>query len=233
MYLSIIIPTYNEAENIEKLIFLINSSLSDLEYEIIIVDDNSPDGTGKIAERLSEKYPIKIIHRKSKLGLATAVLDGFKIAEGSLLCVMDSDLSHPPEKITEMINYLRKENADVVVGSRLAKGGGVENWPLHRKIVAFLGRCLARPLAGVKDPLSGFFIIDKNVISGVELDPLGYKILLEILVKGRYKKVVEYPFIFKDRAYGKTKLDAKTNLDYLIHVIKLYYYVFLSGKNKK
>lgn len=230
MYLSIIIPTYNEAENIEKLVFLIESSLSSLEYEIIIVDDNSPDGTGKIAEGLSNKYPVKIIHRESKLGLSTAVLDGFKIAKGGLLCAMDSDLSHPPEKIIEMANYLEEENADMVIGSRLAKGGGVENWPLHRKTVAFLGRCLARPLTRVNDPLSGFFIITKNVIKNIEFNPLGYKILLEILVKGKYKKAVEYPFIFKDRVCGKTKLDKKTMAEYLIHILKLYYYKFIIRK---
>jgi len=228
--LSIIIPTYNEAENLPELIFLLGNNLFNLDYEIIVVDDNSPDKTGKIAESLSDKYPVKVIHRNKKLGLATAVVEGFKAAEGNLLCVMDADLSHPPEKIAEMIKCLEKNGADLVIASRLVEDGKIEKWPLHRQFISFCGRCLVWPLTNVKDPLSGFFIINKNVIRNLDFSPLGYKILLEILVKGTYKKVIEYPFIFKNRAHGKTKLGGRTIFYYFVHVIRLYYYSLFSKK---
>jgi dolichol-phosphate mannosyltransferase len=224
MYLSIVLPTYNEAGNIEKLISLICAGLQNLEYEIIVVDDNSPDKTGEISEKLSQKFPVKVLHRKSKLGLSSAVLDGFKIAKGNLLCVMDSDFSHPPEKIIELVNFLEKENADIVVASRLVKGSKVENWPVQRKIMSFCARLLAKPLTSVKDPMSGFFIVKKNVIKSKKLNPLGYKILLEILAKGNYKKVAEYPFTFKDRVYGETKMDKKVIFEYLVQAVSLYGY---------
>ncbi len=230
MYLSVIIPTYNEAENLPELVCLLDSNLSKLDYEIIIVDDNSPDKTSEIAEKLSDKYPIKVIHRNRKLGLATAVVAGFKTAKGNLLCVMDADLSHPPEKINEMIKFLEKEGADLVIASRLVKDGKIEKWPLHRQFISFCGRCLVWPLTNVKDPLSGFFIINKNVIRNIDFRPLGYKILLEILIKGKYKKVIEYPFVFKNRTHGGTKLDGKTIFYYFFHVIKLYYYSIFSKK---
>lgn|SRR3989338_2412850 len=230
--LSIIIPTYNEAENIDRLIALIDSNLLNFEYEIIIVDDNSPDGTGEIARELSIKYPLKIIHRDRKLGLATAVLDGFKIAKGDLLCVMDADLSHPPEEIIKMIDHLKRDSADVIVASRLIGGGKIEKWPAFRKFISFCAKCLVRPLTNIKDPMSGFFIINRNTIENVPLNPLGYKILLEILVKGRYKKAVEHPFVFKNRAYGKTKLDSKIVFHYFVHVVRLYYYSIFSKKHE-
>ncbi len=233
MDLSIIIPTYNEAKNLDELVPLINNSLQTTEYELIIVDDNSPDGTGKIAEKLSDKYPLRTIHRNRKMGLATAVMDGFKIAKGDLFCVMDADLSHPPEKITEMIDFLKKGNADIVVGSRLIEGGRIEKWPFIRRLISFCAKCLVRPLTSIKDPMSGFFIIKRNVLKNTQLKPLGYKILLEILVKGRYKKIIEYPFVFKNRTNGKTKLDTKTVFYYFVHVVRLYYYSLFSKKHAK
>ena len=220
--ISIITPTYDEAKNIKKLASRINKSLSNKNYELIIIDDNSPDGTGEIAEELSKKYPVRVIHRKRRLGLSSAVIEGFKAAEGYLICVIDADLSHPPEIIPKLTERLKTQTADIVIASRLIEGGGTENWPKKRKITSFIATALARPLTNVNDLMSGFFLIKKEVIKNVKLIPRGYKILLEILVKGRYKKIVEYPFIFKDRTAGSSKLNFKTNLEYLRQLVHLY-----------
>lgn len=222
--LSVVTPTYNEAKNIKDLTSRINKSLTGIKYEFIIVDDASPDGTGKIAEKLLRKYPIKVVYRNGKLGLASAVIDGFKIAQGNLLCVIDSDLSHPPEIIPMLIKLLETQNADIVVASRLAKGGGIENWPKTRRLISYIGTLLAKPLTNVKDPMSGFFLFKKEVIYNVKLVPRGYKALLEILVKGKYKKVVEFPFIFKERTVGSSKLNLGACLEFLIQLFYLYFY---------
>jgi len=222
--LSIITPTYYEAKNISNLIVRINNSLMGYEYELIIVDDASLDGTSGIARELSKNYPLKVILREKRLGLASAVVDGFKIACGDLLCVIDSDLSHPPEIIPEFIKELETQNADIVVASRAIKDGGTENWPANRRLISYLATLLAKPLTTIKDPMSGFFILKREVIDDIKLVPKGYKILLEILVKGKYNKVVEYPFIFKNRTTGSSKLNFKIYLESLIHLINLYFY---------
>ena len=191
-------------------------------YEIIVSDDNSPDGTAKIAEELSKEYNVKVLIRKSNKGLSPAVCDGFKIAKGDIIGVIDADLSHPPEIIPNMIRYMQDTTSDIVVASRLIHGGGIEKWPIKRKITSYIATTLARPLTKVKDPMSGFFFLNKKVIDGVKLETKGYKILLEILVKGKYKKAVEYPFIFKDRAVGESKLNIKTNIQYIKQLFDLY-----------
>ncbi|MFA5145665.1 MAG: polyprenol monophosphomannose synthase [Candidatus Omnitrophota bacterium] len=220
---TIVIPTYNEAENIEELVARIKNCLSG-EYELVVVDDASPDGTGKIAEKLSNNHPMKVIHRKRRLGLASAVLEGFKIASGELICVMDSDLSHPPEIIPLLIKNLEIQNADMVIASRFIPGGGIENWPKMRLLGTSLATLAVRPLTSVRDPMSGFFLLKKSVFSNLDLVPRGYKILLEILVKGRYKKAEEFPFIFKDRVYGSSKLNLKIYLEFTAQLFSLYFY---------
>ena len=219
--ISIIIPTYNESKNIEELVVRIKKCLFD-RYELIIVDDGSPDGTGRIAEELAANHPIKVVHRAKKLGLASAVLEGFKVACGELLCVMDSDLSHPPEIIPLLLKTLKEENADIAIGSRFTKGGAIENWPKKRLIATNIAIKSVRPLTSIKDPMAGFFLLKKEVIQNVKLIPRGFKILLEILVKGRYKKAVEYPIVFKDRIYGDSKLSSKVYLEFAAQLWDLY-----------
>ena len=223
--LSVITPTSNEAENIENLIARIDRALSDYKYELVVVDDNSTDGTGRIAGTLSSKYPVRVLNRKDKSGLASAVIDGFGIAKGDLLCVMDADLSHPPEIIPKMVEFMKFRNADIVVASRSAEGGGTDGWPVIRKMMSSFAASLARPLTTVKDNTSGFFLLKKEAVSGASLVPRGYKILLEILVKGNLKKAVEFPYIFRDRMAGKTKLNLKIQLEYLAQLSGLYAYV--------
>lgn len=221
--ISIIIPTYNEADNIPLLLDKIAKNMKNIEYEMIVVDDNSPDKTWLVAEKLKIKYPLKVLRRINKRGLSSAVLDGFRIAKGDILGVIDADLSHPPDKIPKLIKAIR-EGYDFVIGSRLVKGGKVEKWPFHRRFISWFARLLARPLTPVKDIMSGFFFIKKSVIKNRKFKPKGYKIALELLVKGKYDKVKEIPITFRNREGGQSKLSIKVQLEYLSQLSGLYIY---------
>jgi len=218
--ISIIVPTYNEADNIENLVFGIFSLKLDL--ELIIVDDASPDGTGKIADELCKSYPgLRVIHR-SERGLASAVVEGFKAARGEILGVMDADFSHPVEAVPSVIEPIINGGADVSVGSRYIPGGEIRGWNMLRKITSRGAVLLARPLTPIKDPVSGFIFLRKEVLDGVVLSPTGYKIGLEILVKGKYMQAVEIPFTFKNRDTGRSKLSLKEYWNYIVHLTRLY-----------
>ena len=219
-----IVPTYNEKDNLQELASRVFAACgkAGMDAELVVVDDNSPDGTGAFAEVLGKTQRIKVVHRSGKLGLSSAVLEGFRTASGSILVVMDADLSHPPEKIPEMVSKIESGEAEIVVGSRYIKGGSVEDWPIRRKIISKSATLLARWLTKVKDPMSGFFALKKTVVDGVDLNPVGYKIGLEILVKGKYSKVVEVPIHFANRKAGTSKLGGTEVLKYLDHVTMLY-----------
>jgi dolichol-phosphate mannosyltransferase len=219
-----VVPTYNEKDNLEELVRRITGACSSagIESEIVLVDDNSPDGTGDFAEKMAANYRMKVLHRTGKMGLSSAVIEGFNASSGSIYVVMDADLSHPPEKIPEMVTKIQSGDAEVVVGSRYVEGGSVENWPLHRRIISKGATLLARGLTKVKDPMSGFFALKKEVLEGVQLSPVGYKIGLEILVKGKYSKVMEVPIHFADRKAGSSKLGGSEMLRYIDHVSMLY-----------
>lgn len=219
-----IVPTYNERENVGELISRVNSACSqhNMPVEMVIVDDNSPDGTGDAAEAMGKQYNVKVLRRAGKLGLSSAVLEGFKAASGEILVVMDADLSHPPEKVPELVKKIESGEAEMVVGSRYTHGGAVENWPFYRKVISRTATLLARGLTKVKDPMSGFFALKKEVIDGVTLNPVGYKIGLEILVKGKHSRVAEVPITFADRKAGKSKMGGTEILKYIDHVSMLY-----------
>lgn len=209
-----IIPTYNEAENISELIPRIRSALKEIAHEIIVVDDSSPDNTAEVARELGA-----IVHvRPKKMGLATAFLDGLKIAQGRYVCLMDADLQHPPEVLPQMLSEAIR-GADIVVASRYVEGGGTEGWSWIRKLISRGARLIAYILIpetrGVRDPVSGMFMVKRDVLNGVVFSPRGYKILLEILVKARYGKVVEVPYVFKRRLRGESKLDVGEIFNYL------------------
>lgn len=222
--LSIIVPTYNEKKNIEELAKRIFDALKPhyVKYELMIIDDNSPDGTAEFAEHLKLKYDIQIVRRPRKISLASAVINGFKLAHGDIFCVMDADLSHPPEVLYEMYRKIEKEGVDVVVGSRLVSGGGAQRWPWYRRAVSIVAQSLARPLTNIKDNTSGFFMLKKSVIERANLNPVGFKILMEVLAKGTYDKAVEYPIIFADREGGKSKLGLKQIFEYLKQLSIIY-----------
>jgi dolichol-phosphate mannosyltransferase len=228
--ISLVVPTYNEAKNIEEFIKRAASAMDGQDYEIVVVDDNSPDKTADIAQEFADKYNVRVIVRYKDKGLANAVMDGIRMTMGDILGVIDADLSHPPELIPQLIEKLNE--ADIVVASRLVDGGGAEGWPKRRKISSFIGTFLARPLMKVKDPMSGFFFLKRKVIEGIDLKPKGYKILLEILVKANYENVKEVPFIFKDRTAGESKLSLAVSLDYLVQLLDLYLFKIQKCRRK-
>ncbi|MFH1364556.1 MAG: polyprenol monophosphomannose synthase [Candidatus Aenigmatarchaeota archaeon] len=218
--LSLIIPTYNERENVERMIPEIDSVLKNIKHEIIVVDDNSPDRTAEAALRLGNRYNVKVIRRAGKLGLSSAVVEGFQMATGNFLGVMDADFSHPLEKLPEMYNLLK--TYDMVVGSRYVKGGDIENWPLKRRVISRGATLLALPVTRLKDPMSGFFMIRRDVLGGAKLNTRGYKICLEVYAKGRPRRVKEIPYIFRDREAGSSKMNRKEIVNYFLHVLSLY-----------
>ena len=231
--ISIIIPTYNESENIIKILRSIGEILPrNIPTQAIVVDDNSPDGTGKLVEdylknvRKIADYTIEIIHRKAKDGLGSAILNGIQQAKGDTIVVMDSDFSHPPQIIPKLIESIKKYQYDIVVASRYIKGGKIKGWSLKRKIISKFATLIAKKGLGIdtKDPMSGFFAFKRNIIKGLNIDAIGYKILLEILVKTRDVNIKEIPYTFQDRELGSSKLTIKTILDYCRSVWKLYRY---------
>lgn len=231
--LSIIVPTYNESKNIEELLSRIFTVLkpSYAQYEVIVVDDNSPDGTAAVAEALKSKFDLKVIRRQKKISLSSAVLNGFKVAGGDVLCVMDADLSHPPEALPLMLKEIQA-GADVVIGSRCIPEGGATNWPWFRRFGSKLAQTLAKPLTKINDNTSGFFMLKKSVVEAVDINPIGFKVLLEILVKGSYKSVKEVPIVFNDREGGKSKLGSRQVIEFFKQLAILYFGV-ISGRIKR
>ena len=225
MNITLVIPTYNEAGNIPILISRVFDIFrsNNLDGYVIVVDDDSPDQTWKVAEDLKEKYPnLEVLRRQDKRGLSSAVLDGFDMARTDIVGVIDADLSHPPEKIPELVVPIIEGEADFTLGSRYIDQGGIENWPLKRKISSKVATLAVIGLTRVKDPMSGFFFLRKDIINNVNLSPKGFKIGLEILVRTKCEKVKEIPIVFRDREYGESKLSSNVIIDYLIHVSKLY-----------
>jgi len=223
--LSLIIPTYNEADNIPELIERVEKSLEDMNFEVIIIDDNSKDGTADIAEKLGAKYGnIKVLRRNGRFGLGSAVVDGMRISSGDLLAVMDADLQHPPELLPMMVKTAEK-GFDVVIASRYANGGGVKGWSYLRRFISagaiLLAYIFLPKVRTVRDPVSGFFLIRRGVVDGVPLDHSGYKILLEILIRGRYRRVAEVPYIFTPRRRGESKLNLSEIISYAFLLLKL------------
>ena len=204
--LSLVVPTYNERENLPALAERVHRSLTGYDYELVVVDDDSPDGTAELAENLSSQYPIRVICRKGERGLASAVVAGFNRAKGEVLGVMDADLQHPPERIVELLQEIDK-GSDVAIASRYVPGGSIPQWSAKRRIISRAATAVARlflpSVRRVKDPLSGFFLLKRKVIEGVELKPTGYKILLEVLARGKVDGVKEVPYAFGERAGGK------------------------------
>ncbi|WP_461865283.1 glycosyltransferase [Thermococcus sp.] len=224
MRVSVIVPTYNERENLEELFDRISKALNGYDFEIVIVDDDSPDKTWEKAQVLAEKYPVKVIRRQREKGLSSAVIKGFKEADGDVFVVMDADLQHPPEVIPKLLEAIER-GAEIVIASRYVKGGKVKNWYWYRKLISkgaiMIGRVALPKIRHIKDPVSGFFALRKEVVENVALNPIGFKILLEILVKGKYQRVIEVPFTFGLRHAGESKLGKKTMLNYLKHVYRL------------
>jgi dolichol-phosphate mannosyltransferase len=227
--LSVIVPTFNEAPNIVELVTrltqLLDGPFGD-RYEIIVVDDDSPDRTWELAEGLIGRCPrLRVLRRATEHGLSTAVIRGWQAAGGEALCVIDADLQHPPDVILALYRVIAR-GADMVVASRHLAGGGVSDWSLFRRIISrtaqLIGLVVLPGVVGrVSDPLSGYFMIRRSAIEGIELNPLGYKILIEVLARGKFPWVGEVPYVFHERAQGGSKATARVYVDYVRHLLRL------------
>jgi dolichol-phosphate mannosyltransferase len=230
--LALVIPTLNEAGNIRVLISRIHSALQvvPVDYEILVVDDNSQDGTAEVVmEQASLDPRVRLFVRKGNRGLAGAVIHGWAQSDADLLGVIDADLQHPPEVLPSLLQPVL-DGADIAIASRYVNGNSIDDWSKIRLLISRCGtwatNLLQRREVRVKDPLSGFFIVWRECIHGIQLQPEGFKILLEILVKGRIRKVVEVPFRFGSRHSGKSKADVKVALQYFSLLGKLSRHAF-------
>ncbi|MFO0930805.1 MAG: polyprenol monophosphomannose synthase [Gemmataceae bacterium] len=226
--LSVIVPTFREADNLPLLVPRLTDALAraGLVGEILVVDDDSPDDTVAVCADLAGRYPVRLLVRKGERGLATAVLHGMRQARGRILVVMDADLSHPPEQVPELYALVANGQADFALGSRFVPAGSVAaDWGFYRRANALIARLLARPLARLHDPLSGFFALPRSAFAAaVDLNPVGYKIGLELLVKTAPRRIREVPVHFADRARGSSKMTWREQLNYLRHLAQLYGY---------
>lgn len=224
--LSLVLPTYNEAKNIESTLTEITAAIGTLPHEIIVADDDSPDGTWRIAESLRPRFKnLKVIRRTVNRGLSPAVVDGFRVASGDVLMVMDADGQHDPRLIPTLYEKVRSGKT-IVVASRYVPGGSVGDWVSGRRVLSTVATSLAGWLSAVpvRDPLSGFFAVDRAAYRLIErsVHPVGFKILLEILAKlPRGSTGAEVPLHFRARAGGESKLSTRVQWQFLCQVARL------------
>lgn len=220
-HFSLVVPTLNEAGNIDQLLAALTDALRETpyEYEIVVVDDGSTDGTVELARNWTNRDAhVRLFSRTGERGLAGAVLYGWSQSRASLLGVIDADLQHPPELLPELLK--ETEHADIAIASRYARGQGTKGWNPLRAVVSRLSTLAAAPLISkrnlrVTDPMSGFFVIRRRCIEGLTFQTTGFKLLLEILVRGRIKTVREIPYQFGLRRAGTSKASASVAFHYL------------------
>ena len=226
---SLVLPTYQEADNIINLLEITTKILDKIipnQYELIIVDDNSPDFTWKIAQDLIPQYPqLKVMRRTKEKGLSTAVIRGWQVAQGEILGVIDADLQHPPEVLTDLWQEMVR-GADLAVASRHIDGGGVSEWSILRRFLSrgaqMLGLIiLPEVISRVSDPMSGYFLVRREAIADKFLSPLGYKILIEVVARGKIRWIAEVGYVFREREIGESKVSAKQYGEYIQHLLKL------------
>lgn len=226
--LSLVIPTYNEKKSLQILFPRLAAVVEHLgvPVEFIVVDDNSPDGTADFASQYEMPAPavIRVVKRAGKLGLASAVIEGWRSARGDLLGVMDADGSHDEGILPDLVQALLEGPAEVAVGSRYVAGGGMGDWPLTRQLISRFAVLLGSLLCPVKDVTSGYLLFRREVLEGVSLDPIGFKIGLEVVVRGRYSTFTEVPYVFCDRKKGSSKLGSREVIAYLVQLSRLLSY---------
>jgi dolichol-phosphate mannosyltransferase len=228
---SVVVPTYKEADNLADLCVALDDAMqrNGLDYELIIVDDLSPDDTAKKANQLAETYPLRLIQPVGRSrDLSLSVLDGIKEAAADMIVVMDADLSHPVEAIPELIQELQSGTKVFVAGSRYAQGGKFDRgWSFWRFLNSWCATSLAGPLTRCSDPMTGFFAVRKQDLPGIDrFKPIGYKIALEIMVRGEFENIVEIPITFSDRAAGESKMNLSQQFNYIRHLRRLYLFRF-------
>jgi dolichol-phosphate mannosyltransferase len=231
-----IVPTYNERTRVAELIDAVLAvyDAHGIDGELVIVDDNSPDGTGAIADQAARRCGsrVRVVHRSGKLGLGTAVMAGFVSASAPVVGVMDADFSHPPERLPAFLDVLRRTGVDVVVGSRYIPGGNVKHWPVTRLLMSRLACLLARPLTPVRDATSGFFLIRRDLADGVRIAAGGFKICLELLIRSDASSIAEVPYEFVDRTSGTSKMTIREALGYFTQLRQLYGVRLASGARR-
>jgi len=227
--LSLVLPTFKESKNIGSALDIVTSVLrgvDNLRFELIVVDDNSPDGTAQLALDKSRSLPeVRVMCRTAESGLATAVIRGWQAARGQILAVMDADLQHPPEVLTRLVAAMRG-GADLATASRHVEDGGVGTWNLFRRIISrtaqFIGLIILPEVVGrISDPMSGYFMIERKAIAGKTLNPTGYKILIEVLARGKIGRISEVGYVFQERQLGESKVSNAIYLQYLQHLLRL------------
>ena len=227
--LSLVIPSYNEGQNVAQIVAQITQLLDEVipgDYELILVDDNSPDGTWRIAQELTPVYPqLKVMRRTTEKGLSTAVIRGWQVAQGEILGVIDADLQHPPEVLLKLWAEMQR-GADLAVASRHVEGGGVSEWSIARRILSrgaqTLGLLILPEVIGrVTDPMSGYFLVRRSCLAGKTLSPVGYKILIETLGRGNVRWIGEVGYVFQERQAGESKVTSKQYVEYLHHLARL------------
>lgn len=212
--ISLIVPTYNEAGSLPPLVDRLATAMAGQTWELVVVDDGSPDGTADVAARLSARHPVWVVRRPGKAGLASAVIAGFGEARGDVLVVMDADLSHPPETVPALVRAI-DDGADLAVGSRYVQGGATMDWPLRRRVVSRVACLMGNVLVPVRDATSGFFAVRRTALDGVHLNAIGFKIGLEVIARARTKKIVEVAYTFRDRELGASKFGRREVMQYL------------------
>jgi dolichol-phosphate mannosyltransferase len=227
--LSIVLPTFNEAGNIVTMLGALEALLAPVlgdAFELIVVDDDSPDGTWRTVEAILPEHPqVRLVRRQGEKGLSSAVIRGWQVARGEILGVMDADLQHPVQANLDLLKEIER-GADLAVASRHVAGGGVSDWSAARRVLSrgaqLLGLLiLPGVLARLSDPMSGYFMLRRAAIEDVELHPLGYKILIEVVARGRMRWIGEAGYVFRERAEGESKVTARLYLQYLEHLLKL------------
>ncbi len=238
--ITLVVPTRNEADNVPRLVRELGSGLAGIDYRVVFVDDSTDETPEVIRKLAAEDGRVTLIHREGsdrEGGLSTAVTTGMdSVSRNSeYTCVMDADLQHPPEKVREMLEFARESGADVVVASRYAPGGSYAglSGPVRRAVSVgskYLAQIVFKEARKTSDPMTGFFIVRNEAISGIQFRPTGFKILLEILVCAPELKVVEAPFNFQARNAGVSKASLRQGLDYLSHILSLFWYVPAAGR---
>lgn len=227
--LSLVLPTYNEGGNIQSIIAILSQLLDGVipgKYELIVVDDNSPDRTWEIATELLSVYPqLRVMRRITERGLSTAVIRGWQVARGEILGVIDADLQHPPEILLQLLQEI-EQGADLAVASRHIEGGGVSEWIWIRRVLSrgaqMLGLMILPEVIGrLSDPMSGYFMVRRQSLVGRILSPVGYKILIEVAARGKINWIAEAGYVFRERQTGESKVTWKQYVEYIQHLLKL------------
>ncbi|MBR3517406.1 MAG: polyprenol monophosphomannose synthase [Lachnospiraceae bacterium] len=234
--ISIVVPTYNEKDNIRPLLERIDGALPGIDYEVIFVDDSKDETPQVIEEIAKENSHVVLHHRENEKGLATAVVKGFRLAKGDFVACMDADLQHPPEVLLDMYTAMLA-HADMAIPSRFIPGGSDGGLDLFRKIVSgsarYIGKFLLPCLRNVTDPTSGLFMVRRELLEGADLNPIGWKIMIEVLAMCPIKKVLETPYAFHDRENGESKLSFKVTIEYIKQIFHLMTYAVNRGRGMR